>query len=103
MARCPAPREPIDDAMRNKMALSALKSHRFTHRDHLDHWSAKNTGLFSVALGLPILSIEAWPIDKPNEVAFVRNGFFLSASGELHSEGQMSYDCNLDLSAEPSH
>jgi hypothetical protein len=54
-------------------------------------------------LGLPILSIEAWPIDKPNEVAFVRNGFFLSASGELHSEGQMSYDCNLDLSAEPSH
>jgi uncharacterized protein involved in response to NO len=35
------------------MGLAALKSHRFSQRIRVNHWSAKNTGLISVALDLP--------------------------------------------------
>ena len=47
----------------------------------------------------PITALDLYPIDRPKEVAYFRNGFFLSATGEIHSEGQMSYRCTLNLPA----
>jgi hypothetical protein len=51
MARCEGPKGPIADAMRTQMALAPLKSGEFKPGARVNHWSAKNTGLISVALG----------------------------------------------------
>ena len=51
MARHEGLKGPIDDAMRIQMVLAPLKSREFTLCARVNHWSAKNTGLISVALG----------------------------------------------------
>jgi hypothetical protein len=50
MARCEGPKGPIDDAMRIQMARAQLKSREFKPCARVNHWSARNTGLISVAL-----------------------------------------------------
>jgi hypothetical protein len=52
MARRLGPKGPIDEEMRLPMGRAVLKSHRFSHCARVNHWSAKNTGLISVALVL---------------------------------------------------
>jgi hypothetical protein len=50
MARSPPQHGSIDDAMRLQMGIAAPKSRKLGRCVRLDHWSAKNADLFSVAL-----------------------------------------------------
>jgi hypothetical protein len=40
-------------------------------------------------LGLPITALEIHPVDNPKERIFIRNGIWLSSSGEVLTEGEM--------------
>lgn len=75
------------------------------NRRHFMHVEQVHGSQISVtqALGLPITALEFYPIDRPNEVIFFRNGFILTATGEVHSEGQVTYNCTLTLSAPQPH
>ena len=78
------------------LEIRSLRSpKRFMRVEHLHGHQISVTQ----SLGLPITALDLYPIDRPKEVAYFRNGFFLSATGEIHSEGQMSYRCTLNLPA----
>lgn len=53
------------------------------------HMAVKQT------LGLPITAIEFHTIEKPRERIFIRNGIWLSSSGNVLTEGEVSYTCLL--------
>lgn len=53
------------------------------------HMAVKQT------LGLPITSLEFHPTERPKERIFVRNGIWLSASGDVLTEGELNYTCSL--------
>lgn len=53
------------------------------------HMSVKQT------LGLPITALELQPLDQPKEKIFIRNGIWLSASGEVLTDGELNYTCSL--------
>jgi hypothetical protein len=46
-------------------------------------------------LGLPITALEFHPVAKPKDRIFIRNGIWLSSSGEVLTEGELSYTCSL--------
>jgi hypothetical protein len=68
------------------------------HFMHLKHTAA---GYMSVkqTLGLPITALEFHPVGMPDDRIFVRNGIWLSSSGDVLTEGELNYTCSLLPSA----
>lgn len=54
-------------------------------------------GFMSVkqTLGLPITALEFHPVESPEERIFIRNGIWLSSSGNVLTEGELNYTCSL--------
>jgi hypothetical protein len=80
--------------------ICSLRNRRYFMRIEHVHGSQISV---THALGLPITTLEFYPIDRPNELIFFRNGFLLTATGEIHSEGQLTYNCTLTLPATQPH
>ena len=70
------------------------------HFMHVEHVHG-NQITVTQALGLPITALEFYPIDHPNDVFYFRNGFVLTATGEVHLNGQVKCNCTLTLPASP--
>ena len=67
---------------------------RRKHFMRVDHVQG-NEITVTQSLGLPITALEFYPVNQPNEIFFFRNGFLLTATGEVHSDGQVTYKCTL--------
>jgi hypothetical protein len=71
----------------------------FRLRDNKLVFSMKNESPGDIAfhhlIQFPVLDIEYHQEDKPKEVVFLRNGFAILQSGEVHSKGVLSYTLNL--------
>jgi hypothetical protein len=74
--------------------IRALSSRR--HFMRIDHVAGSQIRVRQ-SLGLPITALEFYPVNQPTEIFFFRNGFLLTATGEIHSVGEVTYSCTLKL------
>ena len=47
------------------------------------------------SVGLPLTMLEFHPTDKPKEILYLRNGFLLTASGEVRTQGEITLNATL--------
>ena len=78
---------------------SLQNKHHFMTIEHTSEDRFKVTQ----SIGLPLTILEFFPSDQPREVLFFRNGYLLTASGELHTQGELTYNATLIPSAKAAH
>ena len=77
-----------------RIEISAVRNrHLFMHIDHVQGRQISVTQ----SIGFPLMHLEFFPFGEKKEAIYFRNGLVLTASGDFHSTGQISYKCTLDL------
>lgn len=71
--------------------ISRSGRHRFMRIEYV----GENKVAVTQSLGLPITAIEFHPANMHDEIILLKNGVVLTASGEIHSRGQLSYHFTL--------
>ena len=93
----------IDQDKNLRSWLADIEQHKIveirslTNPKHFMRIRHTSPGFMSVTqtLGLPITSLEFHPVEKPKDRIFIRNGIWLSSSGDVLTEGELNYTCSL--------
>ena len=83
-----------------RIEVSAVRNKKlFMHIKHIDGRQIEVTQ----SIGFPLMHLEFFPFGETKEAIYFRNGLVLTASGNFHSTGQISYKCTLDITPTALH